>query len=153
MHSDCFCTGVRVVVVVAAATDVVVVVAAAIVVVVAGVVVVVAATVVVVAGVVVVVVAGVVVVVVVGAATIVVVVVISHVGDAGTMADTPTRSMGTTANRETRFTDARTAYVTNTPVAIAIRATRSRLVEPPVDGNVQTSVANTKSFQSHDNRD
>lgn len=145
MHSDCFCTGVRVVVVVAAATEVVVVVAVAIVLVVAGVVVVVAATVVVVAGVVVVVV--------VGAATIVVVVVISHVGDAGTMADTPTRSMGTTANRETRFTDARTAYVTNTPVAIAIRATRSRLVEPPVDGNVQTSVANTKSFQSHDNRD
>lgn len=150
MHSDCFCTGVRVVVVVAAATVVVVVVADAIVVVVAGVVVVVAATVVVVvAGVVVVVVAGVVVVVVVGAATIVVVVVVSHVGGAGTTADTPTRSMGTTANRETRFTDARTAYVTNTPVAIAIRATRSRLVEPPVDGNLHTSAATTKTFQSH----
>lgn len=150
VHSDCFCTGVRVVVVVAAAaaTVVVVVVAVAIVVVVAGVVVVVAATVVAV----VVVVAGVVVVVVVGAATIVVVVGVSHVGVAGTTADTPTRSMGTTANRDTRFTDARTAYVTNTPVAIAIRATRSRLVEPPVEGNLQTSVANTKSFQSHDNR-
>lgn len=150
VHSDCFCTGVRVVVVVAAAaaTVVVVVVAVAIVVVVAGVVVVVAATVVAV----VVVVAGVVVVVVVGAATIVVVIGVSHVGVAGTTADTPTRSMGTTANRDTRFTDARTAYVTNTPVAIAIRATRSRLVEPPVEGNLQTSVANTKSFQSHDNR-
>lgn len=152
VHSDCFCTGVRVVVVVAAAaaTVVVVVVAVAIVVVVAGVVVVVAATVV---AVVVVVVAGVVVVVVVGAATIVVVVGVSHVGVAGTTADTPTRSMGTTANRDTRFTDARTAYVTNTPVAIAIRATRSRLVEPPVEGNLQTSVANTTSYQSHDNRD
>ena len=127
MHSDCFCTGVRVVVVVAAATVVVVVAAVAIVVVVAGVVVVV----------------------VVGAATIVVVVVVSHVGVAGITADTPTRSMGTTANRDTRFTDARTAYVTNTPIAIAIRATRSRLVEPPVDGNLHTSAATTKTFQSH----
>ena len=120
MHSDCFCTGVRVVVVVAAATVVVVAV-----------------------------VAGVVVVVVVGAATIVVVVVVSQAGVAGRTADTPTRSMGTTANRETRFTDARTAYVTNTPVAIAIRATRSRLVEPPVDGILHTSAATTKTFQSH----
>ena len=153
MHSDCFCTGVRVVVVVAAAaaTVVVVVVAVAIVVVVAGEVVVVAATVVVAGAatvVVVAVVAGVVVVVVVGTATIVDVGV-SHVGVAGRTADTPTRSMGTTANRDTRFTDARTAYVTNTPVAIAIRATRSRLVEPPVDGNSHTSAATTRTFQSH----
>lgn len=124
----------------------VVVVVAAIVVVVAG-----AAVVVVVVGVVTGGASVVVVVVVVGAgaATIVVDVAISHVGDVGTTADNPTRSMGTTAKRETRLTDVRTAYVTNTPVVTATRAMRSRPVEPPVAGNSQTSVANTNVLRSH----